>query len=1078
MRTKRIAAVLVSTLTALVAVSVAYGASVAGSPTEPVRVSAGAQSGLERDDETGSVFVPVTLSAPSTTPIEVSFHTADGTAVAGEHYLRRGTPANPRTVTIPSGQLQTTINVPLLPRDGDPQDREFSVVLVGVTGGDAVIGTAVGTATIVDSDLVAGANPALNVSSPTIEEGDEGRRLAQFQIHLSRAPVSPLTVTYATADGTAVAGNDYVAALPGTVVFVPGQISRTIDVLVESNTVEDGNREFFLDVTISGGSPVEELNVRGVATIRDDDAPPDTVPPVLDLPDDRSVPATSSLGAEVEWIAAATDDVDGVVPVECSPASGSLLAVGTTSVTCTASDTSGNVAQGSFTVTVGVFPTPSASALSAGAGHTCALLDDGTVRCWGANDLGQLGDGTTTDSSSAVPVAGLTGATAISAGVHHTCAVLGDGSVRCWGSNGNGRLGTGSTGGIVTEPTRVGGLDDAVGIGIGAGGAHTCAVLEGGTVRCWGANGSGQLGDGSTVGAAAPVTVSGISTAVEVTAGNTHSCARLDDATLRCWGSNGDGKLGAGSTGGASSVPVEVVGATGTTTVAAGLNHSCLTQADGSAACWGRNGSGRLGTGDEDGSAVPVEVVDLDAVVSITAGNVHSCARRSDGTVRCWGGNSRGQLGTGDTVGSTVPVAAGGLTGVSEVSAGLDHTCAIVADGTVRCWGANGSGQLGNGSTTDSPTPVVVDGIGEPLPDPTTLEPMVVTGSQHSCALDADGDVSCWGSNLLGQLGTGDTIDSTLPVALTGLDDEVEALSAGNAHTCALTADGDVFCWGDNLNGQLGTGDNDDSAVPLQVVGLPGPVSTIVAGSNHTCASLAEGGVRCWGWGTSGQLGQGVIGSSNTPLEVVGLPSGVVATSLGGGQQHTCAGLDDGSARCWGRNAAGQLGNGSTALRVPTPVQPIGLESGVSTVGARGNHSCAIQNGTIWCFGLNGAGQLGNGTTTNSSVPVQVTGLSDMIEVAPGGTSTCGRNVDGAVWCWGLNQDGQLGIDDPDVNNSPLALPVVGLGAGQTSIDAGTSHACARQSDGTVRCWGLNTEGQLGDGTTTRRFAPVLVSFP
>ena len=219
---------------------------------------------------TGSVFVPVYLSAPAAAPVVVSYWTVDGTATAGSDYIRWGSPSNPRTVTIPTGAVQTQVNVPVLTDDDTEGDETFSVVATA-TGGDVVVGDDTGTATIVDADALSAGNPVITVSNPTVVEGDQGERVAQFLIHLSRPPVTNVTITYSTADGTAVAGVDYRAKLPGTVVFAPGQISKTVDVAILSNTTADGARDLSLEVALTGGSPLEELNLVGVATIVDDD---------------------------------------------------------------------------------------------------------------------------------------------------------------------------------------------------------------------------------------------------------------------------------------------------------------------------------------------------------------------------------------------------------------------------------------------------------------------------------------------------------------------------------------------------------------------------------------------------------------------------------------------------------------------------------------------------------------------------------------------------------------------------------------------------------------------------------------
>lgn len=262
---------LVALLAPLLAIG-ALAASPAAAQPGPT-LSVGDQSGLERDLVTGSVFMPIYLSDPAPQPVIVSYWTLDGTATAGADYTRWGTPTSPRTVTIPAGATQTQVNIPVLADDDTEPDETFSLVIGSATGGDVVIGDDTGTATIIDADALAGPNPVITVSNPTVIEGNTGQRRAQFLIHLSRAPASPVTVTYTTTDDTAVAGDDYAAKLPGAVVFAPGQISKTIDVLVNSNTTLDGPRSFTLDVTVAGGSPIEELNMTGTATITDDDTP-------------------------------------------------------------------------------------------------------------------------------------------------------------------------------------------------------------------------------------------------------------------------------------------------------------------------------------------------------------------------------------------------------------------------------------------------------------------------------------------------------------------------------------------------------------------------------------------------------------------------------------------------------------------------------------------------------------------------------------------------------------------------------------------------------------------------------------
>jgi hypothetical protein len=297
----------------------------AGAATGP-RVSLGSASGLERDTVTGSVFVPVFLSQPATEPVVVTFFSTDGTAVAGVDFTRWGTPASPRSVTIPAGALQTTINVPVAADSLVEGDETFGITVAAVSGGSATVGDATGTATIVDVDELSTVNPAITVSSGTVVEGDSGQRRAQFHVHLSRAASTTLTVAYTTADQDAVAGTDYTAKLPGTLVFPPGQISRTIDVLVASDLVVDAARSFRLDAVVLGGPPVEELSTTGTATILDDDTASPTTTTSSSTTTTTSTPAAPPVISTFA-LAGTPGPVPALVPLRWSvsdPAGGTL----------------------------------------------------------------------------------------------------------------------------------------------------------------------------------------------------------------------------------------------------------------------------------------------------------------------------------------------------------------------------------------------------------------------------------------------------------------------------------------------------------------------------------------------------------------------------------------------------------------------------------------------------------------------------------------------------------------------------------------------------------------------------------
>jgi len=367
------------------------------------------------------------------------------------------------------------------------------------------------------------------------------------------------------------------------------------------------------------------------------------------------------------------------------------------------------------------------TAVSAGAFFSCVRLSDGTAQCTGRNQFGQLGNGDGTFTSSSVPVAvsGLTAATRVATGGEHACALLGDSTVRCWGAGDSGQRGDGTFNNSSTVPVAVGGLTGAV--TVVTGGYHTCALLGEGTMWCWGRNADGQLGDGTagtqcaqTTGlcSSTPVRAGGITNPAAITAGGYHTCALLGDGTAQCWGRNGQGQLGDGTITNSSS-PVRAGGISGAVAVSGGFSHTCAVLSDGTVQCWGENVEGQLGDGTSGrSSSPPVRVSGLSGAVAVSGGYRHTCALLGDGTVQCWGRNLEGQLGDGTTTSSTTPVRVGGITSAVAIAAGQGgvHTCALLADGSVKCWGAvgagNGVGQLGNGSTTGSATPVTMKGTG------------------------------------------------------------------------------------------------------------------------------------------------------------------------------------------------------------------------------------------------------------------------------------------------------------------------------------------------------------------------------
>ncbi len=705
------------------------------------------------------------------------------------------------------------------------------------------------------------------------------------------------------------------------------------------------------------------------------------------------------------------------------------------------------------------------SPIALGANHTCALTIGNGASCWGNNRYGQLGNGTIFGGTLPQAVSRMTGGVkSIAAGGSHTCALLSDGALECWGGNAKGQLGHGISPDSFS-PVPVFGLSEGV-KAVAAGARHTCALMETGGVKCWGENASGGVGDGTNINRSTPVDVPGLEAGVKfVDAGAGHTCAVMLDGSVKCWGWNLSGQLGNG-TRTDSRLPANVAGLSGPVrALAAGDQHTCALLENGSVACWGANASGQLGDGSQIRSNTPVAVGGLgSAVRQISAGAAHTCALLEHNTVVCWGDDQSGQLGDAGRENRSAPVEVTGLAGeVEYVSAGSSHTCAVLRDRRIQCWGFNGEGQLGDGTVKSRRIPGNVPGYSGG-----TMA--ISAGWSNTCALGTAGGIRCWGLNGGGQLGDGTFDDNPAPVEVRGLASGRISVAVGGGHACALSATGGVKCWGRNNRGQLGGGTASDQNAPVDVAGLPEQITAIAAGKEHTCALTIRGGVKCWGANDSGQLGDGTTSDNGKPVDVLGLTKGVSAIAAGGG--HTCALGRNGALKCWGSNRYGQLGDGTLENR-SAPVEVSGLTAGVHSIAAGGSHTCAIVSGTVLkCWGWNAFGQLGDSTPTDRNTPVDVRWLAGTAAyVSAGADYTCAIMRAGNLRCWGNNEFGQLGDGTVKVRHTPVG--VLGFQSKVLLLATGYYTTCAVTVDGTMKCWGNNLYGQLGNGAKSNSSVPV-----
>lgn len=707
-------------------------------------------------------------------------------------------------------------------------------------------------------------------------------------------------------------------------------------------------------------------------------------------------------------------------------------------------------------------PLSGATQVAVGGSHACAVAGSGTLYCWGAptSALGRVGAG-----HAAAPVQGLESAIAqVTAGDVHACAVTAyPARLLCWGENSYGQLGGDGLG--RREPAFVPGLPGPV-QHAAAGDAHTCAVVNG-AAWCWGSNNQGQLGLGTQSWNEKPQSLQELSAGVAaISAGNRFTCS-VHAGAAKCWGSGTSGQIGDG-TAQNRSAPTQVATLTaGVTDVSAGYLHACAV-VSGAAKCWGDGSTGQLGNGVLAQRNVPVDVIGAPSgIVSIAAGLSHSCAVRNDGVVLCWGDNSQGQLGDGTR--STRAVA-GPVTGLAApaiaVSVGPSSTCVVLAGREVRCFGSNGHYMLGTGGAWLQTIPADVAG----LPAPVTT---IAAGWLATCAL-AGGRAYCVGDNGRGQLGDG-TRESRGTAQPVPFASDVRAVDMHSTHACGVVASGGIGCWGAGEWGQLGNGTAADSSVAVSVVGLPGGANRVATGERHTCALSMDGTVHCWGQGASGELGNGFTSSSLTPVQVLGL-SGIARIDAGNG--FSCALHTNGALSCWGSNQAGTLGDGSSAQRA-YPVEVFGIGRNARALSAGEFHACAVlASGEVRCWGSNSRGQLAESPHQASwrSRPVPVLGLAGpAIDVAAGYEHSCAVVQGGIVQCWGSNAAKQLG---PGLTSSwdhsvvPVTVPV---GEPAVAVSAGVTHSCALTASGRAVCWGGSESGETGNRHVKSSSLPVPV---
>ena len=775
-------------------------------------------------------------------------------------------------------------------------------------------------------------------------------------------------------------------------------------------------------------------------------------------------PAASGQAAQTETPTLAASVTTSATPTTGVPASASATLMVSSSVTVTASPSASGTPTGtgtpaiSSTTTSAPTTTPTVVATPT---FAVTLTPKGTASGTFATPVTQGPSESTSRNPGPITEPGLmrpravttnlpTSFASITAGGSHTCALTAAGAAWCWGANGRGQLGDGTTLGSTVPVAVTGGVEFKV---LSAGSRFTCGLTADGKGYCWGDGEHGQIGAGTTTSTSLPTAVSGGMKFSGITAGGGHTCGWTAAKVAYCWGANTYGQSGIN---GESQNPAQGQGADVTTpqrvqgdlffsSLSAGGTHTCGVATTGSAFCWGSNQSGQLGTSTSTSSnPAPAQVGGSVTFSSVGAGSSHSCAISTFGRAYCWGDNNWGSLGDGSTVSKTFPGRVQGPV-FTQIRVGWAHTCATRTDDTLWCWGNNGQGQVGNGTTSVTTVPVQVPGI-----DSATS---FSTGEAHTCAISSGGRGYCWGFANAGQVGDGLDSVRPSPVKVSGTA-TFTSVTAGGWHTCGQTAAGATLCWGWNAKGQVGDGTTTNRSVPVAVStnGTPGKYAKVSPGAYHTCSLDSSGATYCWGSGEFGGLGDGRFGTgtmASTPVAVIG---GHVFTTIAAGHESACATDVSSGVWCWGKISSMSMSwQPDQANSVTAPQRSMTIGTGV--VVASGYYTgrvryCALSDGIASCVGLDTPG---------------VAPTVSLASIIAGGNHFCGLTASNDAWCWGQNDYGQLG---DGTTNSMSGLAQVSGGLKFSSLAAGGAFTCALTADGTAYCWGSNDYRQLGDGTS------------
>ena len=1074
------------------------------SATGSVVVSIGSSSMLEGNAGSRTLPFAVTLSEPSASQVTVHYSTASGTAVAGSDFVSKS-----GVITIPASAMGGRIGITVV---GDTQiepNEGFSVTLSSPVG--AQIGIAKATGAILNDDPSISTFATDQPPRDCVIRSKANGRYVSAELGYTGSSYGMLRARATTvgaweryqcialgSDKWAIesrANQQYTSAELGYKGSSYGMLRarsarigswETYTLTPVSScscmAIRAANSKFVSAELGNTGSTYGLLRARSTSV-----GPWEEFTFGVQVGIGSASVAEGNAGSRPVWLPVSLSEAStATVSVQYATVAGSALAgsdfvTRTGTVTIPAGQTTGLVAVGivgdttyrpneAFSV---VLSSPVDATLSSATGVVTILNDDpypSAALSWGDNEFSSLGDpnfpgvrllaphqiGTTSTWSSVA-----TAADPVNFPHVTTFVVRSDGTLWGWGSNSLGQLGDGTTTaqlapeqiGTDTNWARVVASDDEV-LNF-----HAFGIKTDGTLWGWGLNGAGVLGDGTKTARSVPEQIGTDTHWQSIASADDHTVAIKADGTLWAWGDDSVGQLGDGRTLTPPTdqlTPEQIGISQAWARVAVGPFYTLAIKMDGTLWAWGANSHSELGDGTTTDRHAPVQIgsaANWRTVVATPSQQGYSTlALRTDGTIWGWGDNTYGQLGDGTTTTQPAPEQIGTDTNWASIAHGLRDTYAIKTDGTLWAWG-NQAGGFGNSppSNLHVPSQVGTDADWQ----------SVSTSSVAVIALKADHTMWGWGENYYGEVlptfrTTPGSIATTGPWKTIGMEQN---------NTLAIRHDGTLWGWGYNSNGQIGDNTIAPRPAPEQI-GTDNHWRTLATGVLDSDAIKTDGSLWAWGDNGTSELGTGGGGNPFVPTRI---GTATNWKTVAGGLTFTVGLRTNGTLWAWGANTYGQYGNGDLSNAGPLP-QQIGNVTTWSTIAAGDDFTVALRtDGSLWAWGHNNVGQLGDGTTTDRTTPKRIGSATDWIAIAARRDHVLALKSDGTLWSWGGNTNGELG--DGTMTNRPVPTQI-GTATDWREISAGYSHCAAVRTDGTLWAWGDNAAGQLGDGSTTSQLAP------